>query len=246
MVELLSHAGHLKRPSEEQLILARKINTLNEQFERLSPQAILERALEHELFKSICVVSSFGAESAVLLHMVSKIRPDLPVLMIDTGKLFAETLHYRTRLQHQLGLEDVRSIAPKSVDVEQHDPVGTLSGSNPDLCCDIRKTRVLQRAISGFGSWINGRKRYQSDTRSMMSIIERDGPRLKLSPLGNWKPEDIKAYSEQHELPTHPLVSQGYASIGCRPCTDRVRPGEDPRSGRWKGLDKTECGIHSD
>ncbi|GGY56534.1 phosphoadenylyl-sulfate reductase [Parvularcula lutaonensis] len=223
---------------------ALKIAALNERFEKLHPRDIIEEAVQDPFFGKMAVVSSFGAESAVLLHLVASVRPETPVLLIDTLKLFGETLQYQNRLQHSLGLEDVRICAPRKRDIEHHDPLGTLSASDPDKCCRIRKTDVLDRGLAPFDSWMNGRKRFQSSVRSVMSIVERDGTHIKLTPLANWSAEQIKAYHKEHELPPHPLLSRGYGSIGCYPCTSKVEEGEDDRSGRWRGLDKTECGIH--
>jgi len=118
--------------------------------------------------------------------------------------------------------------------------------TNPDLCCHIRKTEPLQRALAGFDAWLTGRKRFQNATRSDLPIFEADGPRIKVNPLATWSPVELKAYAVCHELPEHPLVAKGYPSIGCVPCTTRVQPGEDQRAGRWRGLDKSECGIHVD
>lgn len=231
--------------SAEGLEQAREISRLNDHYESLSPLEILEDALEREMFANSCVVSSFGAESAVLLHMIATIAPSTPVILIDTGKLFGETLSYCTQLQHRLALEDVRHAYPKRADIERMDPIGKLSGTAPDQCCQIRKSDVLERALKPFDSWINGRKRFQTDQRSLLSIVERDGERFKLTPLANWTPQEILRYHSEHELPDHPLLSKGYGSIGCFPCTSKIRPGEDPRAGRWEGIDKTECGIHT-
>lgn len=220
------------------------ISNLNDLYETMTPVQILEDVFARGVFGDIAVVSSFGAESAVLLHMVSRIRPDAPVLMIDTGKLFGETLQYRNRMQHLLGLEDIRACGPRRTELEDVDPMGTLSATDPDACCHVRKTLVLKRALKPFDTWINGRKRYQSDKRSMMSIVERDGERLKVNPLANWSAETIKVYMSEHDIPSHPLVEKGYRSIGCYPCTSKVAGEDNERSGRWAGLDKTECGIH--
>jgi phosphoadenosine phosphosulfate reductase len=246
MVEIINTA--VRSPAgdhQDRMARARAISKLNDRYEALSALEIIEDVAFSEDFGRLAVVSSFGAESAVLLHLTARVRPDMPVLMIDTGKLFGETLHYRTQLQHLLGLEDIRVVAPRRAELEEHDPLGTMSATDPDQCCAIRKTSVLKRALSNFDSWLNGRKRYQSDTRSLMSIVEADGPRLKVNPLANWTMEDIRNYMIEHELPHHPLIEKGYGSIGCRPCTSKVREGADPRSGRWQGLDKTECGIHT-
>lgn len=227
-----------------QIELAQQISSLNDEYEQMAPLDILEDALNRSLFGDSAVVSSFGAESAVLLHMIATVAPATPVLLIDTGKLFGETLHYATLLQHRLGLEDVRRIHPKRSDVERLDPIGKLSGNAPDKCCQLRKTDVLERALMPFQSWINGRKRFQSDQRSLLSIVEQDAERLKLTPLANWSAKEVAAYIGEHKLPAHPLLAKGYGSIGCFPCTSKVESGADPRSGRWSGIDKTECGIH--
>ena len=224
--------------------IARQLNVLSDRYEALTPVEIIRDALEQDLFDNCAVVSSFGAESAVLLHMIAQVDPGLPILIIDTGKLFGETLQYAALLQHKLGLEDIRHVAPRRNEVLEKDPLGKLSGTDPDACCLLRKTSVLQRALGPFDSWINGRKRYQTETRSMMSIVERDGDRIKLNPLANFGPSEISEYHRAHELPDHPLISKGYRSIGCFPCTSKVTDGENPRAGRWAGLDKTECGIH--
>ncbi|MEM9838521.1 MAG: phosphoadenylyl-sulfate reductase [Pseudomonadota bacterium] len=239
---------HIKPANNDPLAEAREIGrvlgALNERFEALHPHDILASAFEEQLFGEVAVVSSFGAESAVLLHLVAQVRPETPVIVIDTLKLFGETLQYRTQLQHALGLEDVRVYTPRRETLRTEDPLDTLSGTNPDRCCHIRKTEVLDRALKPFNTWINGRKRYQSQQRSVLSIVERDSAHFKLTPLANWSAEDIKSYHQQHELPSHPLLSKGYASIGCYPCTSRIEEGDSERSGRWPGMDKTECGIH--
>ena len=204
---------------------------------------IADAALTH--FKNrIAVVSSFGAESAVLLHLVASVDPAIPVIFLDTHKLFGETLRYRTRLQHHLGLEDVRVIGPRKCEVDSADPQGVLSMTDPDTCCDLRKTRPLSRALEGFDCWINGRKRHQTAMRSDLDILERDGARFKLNPLADWGRAQINAYISTHRLPAHPLIKENYLSIGCIPCTERAVDPDDARSGRWAGQTKTECGIH--
>ncbi|MDR3497136.1 MAG: phosphoadenylyl-sulfate reductase [Ancalomicrobiaceae bacterium] len=192
----------------------------------------------------IAVVSSFGAESAILLHLVAEVDKSVPVLFVDTDKLFGETLRYRDRLVDRLGLTDVRTLAPDPARIAGADPMGSLWLQNSDLCCQIRKVEPLARGLAGFDAWISGRKRYQSAARATIPLFEADGRRLKINPLAAWGPEQLVSYAAKHDLPEHPLVAQGYPSIGCMPCTDPVQPGEDARSGRWRGLDKTECGIH--
>jgi len=192
----------------------------------------------------VALVSSFGADSAVLLHLVAAVDPDLPVIFLDTGRLFAETLEYRTRLTEQLGLTDVRTVSPDPERLGESDPHRALWMTNPDLCCQIRKTEPLARALEGLDAWFTGRKRFQNAQRAALRLFEPDGRRVKVNPLANWSILDLKAYAERYDLPEHPLVAKGYPSIGCVPCTSRVAVGEDLRAGRWRGLDKTECGIH--
>jgi len=199
-----------------------------------------------ELFPgSIALVSSFGAESAVLLHLVSEIDPGLPVIFLDTGRLFPETFEYRTGLIDRLGLTDVRTVAPDPERLAAEDPHRALWMTKPDLCCHIRKTEPLARALAGFDAWFTGRKRFQSGVRAGLPVFEADGDRIKVNPLARWSASDLKDYAARHELPAHPLVFKGYPSIGCVPCTSRVQPGEDQRAGRWRGVEKTECGIHT-
>ena len=237
MVKSVSTSAQM--PPDE-LLLA-----LNVEYELMSTQDILKHAFTSDAFSRPAIVTSFGAESVVLLHIVSKIRPDTPVIFIDTGKIFGETLRYRDRLQHVLGLEDVRTVGPRQSEIDKKDPMGLLNQKSPDQCCDIRKTKVLERAMRPFNSWINGRKRFQSHTRSNLKIVERDGERLKLTPLANWTPQELKNYMLEHSLPQHPLVKQGYLSIGCFPCTSKVAATDDSRSGRWVGSSKSECGMHT-
>ena len=218
---------------------------LNARYETMSAQEILRHAIEQQFVGRITIVSSFGAESVILLHMISEIDPALPVIMLNTGKLFGETLRYRDRLQDKLGLMDVRAVGPDPRDLNAEDPKGALWQRDTDACCDVRKVRPQARAVEGFDALITGRKRFQTGTRATMNIIERDTDgRYKINPLANWDLNALKAYIETHNLPRHPLVKDGYLSIGCMPCTSRVEEGGDYRSGRWADSDKDECGIH--
>lgn len=192
----------------------------------------------------VALVSSFGAEAAVLLHMASRIDRDLPVLLVDTLMLFPETLEYQRTLAGALGLRNVQHVRPDAKDLEALDPADDLHRRDTDACCVIRKVAPLDRALRRFPVTISGRKRYQAATRARLDVFERDGARLKVSPLATWSPRDIAAYMDLHELPRHPLVARGYPSIGCAPCTTRVSAGEDHRAGRWRGTEKVECGIH--
>ncbi|WP_416908942.1 MAG: phosphoadenylyl-sulfate reductase [Polymorphobacter sp.] len=202
----------------------------------------LEAALTGPLAGQIALVSSFGAESAVLLHLVSQIDPATPVIFLNTLKLFPETLAYRDALAARLGLTNIQSHQPG--DISAHDPDGTLWSRDPDSCCFLRKVVPLDAALAPFAGWINGRKRYQLQGRATVPTAELDGPHLKLTPLAHWTAQDIAGHMKAHALPAHPLVARGFASIGCAPCT---APGtaDDPRSGRWAGAPKSECGIHT-
>jgi phosphoadenosine phosphosulfate reductase len=205
---------------------------------------LLVPLIEREFRRRIALVSSFGAESAVLLHMVAQIDRSVPVISLDTEKLFAETIAYRAWLIDCLGFTDVRIIKPDAGSVQLLDPGGSLHRHSPDLCCRIRKVEPLQRALSGFGAWISGRKRYHGGLRACIPTLEMLDGRLKVEPLARFSARDIDAYLDRYDLPRHPLVAQGYRSIGCAPCTIRGGTTDNPRAGRWAGLGKTECGIH--
>jgi phosphoadenosine phosphosulfate reductase len=201
-------------------------------------------AMNREFKGKLAVVSSFGSESAVLLHMLAQADPTVPVIFLNTGKLFGETLRYRDRLQDLLGLTDLRVIAPHPADVKRLDPEGTLWSRDPDKCCALRKVWPLQRALEPFEAQMTGRKRFQTAARSAIQTIELADGRFRINPLANFGREELAAYIAAYNLPQHPLVADGYLSIGCMPCTERVKQGEDYRSGRWAGIDKEECGIH--
>ena len=190
------------------------------------------------------LVSSFGADSAVLLHLVLDAAPGTEVVFVDTGKHFPETLAYRDRLAAHLSIRTLTVVTPGPEAVQRTDPFGGLHLTDPDACCDLRKTRPLHGLLRGYDSWITGRKRAQAASRAALGLIEADGAQVKINPLAGWTPADIEAHLDRHALPRHPLVAQGYPSIGCGPCTSPCAPGEDPRSGRWRGRAKTECGIH--
>ncbi len=194
----------------------------------------------------IALLSSFGAESAVLLHMLSEVDRHIPVIFLDTHKLFPETLLYRDRLVRELGLKDVRVVAPNVADIESQDPAGSLHLSNPDACCHIRKTLPMEKAFQGFDVMISGRKRFHGATRTDLQSISFDKSRIKIEPLAAFSPLDLQTYMVQHHLPSHPLKLAGYHSIGCAPptCTSMGGSADNPREGRWMGQEKSECGIH--
>ena len=220
---------------------------LNRMFRGASTQDMLEAVIRDNLAGDLAVVSSFGAESAVLLHLIAGVDPKVPVLFLDTGKHFAETLAYRDHLVARLGLNLV-VLAPDPADLANRDETGLRWSYDPDGCCEIRKVRPLEKALTNFDGSFTGRKAFQSSTRANLPRFEIDTSdaqgRLKINPLIDWDAGQIEGHFIQHDLPRHPLIAQGYPSIGCSPCTTQVAPGEDPRSGRWKGWDKTECGIH--
>lgn len=222
-----------------------RVAELNDRYRHHAAVAVLERALKDPAVGNVSLVSSFGAESVVLLHMVSVIAPGTPVLFIDTQMLFPETLEYQRTLADKLKLTDIRSIVAADAALALDDPDGTLHQFSTDACCALRKTVPLENALREFDAWITGRKRYQGSTRADINFFEVETPtRIKINPLAMWGREDLEEYMVENRLPRHPLVAKGYPSIGCAPCTSPVKPGEDPRAGRWRGAAKTECGIH--
>ncbi|WP_045391060.1 phosphoadenylyl-sulfate reductase [Falsirhodobacter sp. alg1] len=225
--------------------IATRAAHLNNRYRHHSATSVMELALRDRDVGRTALVSSFGAESVVLLHMVSVLAPNLPVLFIDTQMLFPETLAYQAEVADKLGLTNIITIRADQAAVEFDDPDGTLHQFSTDSCCALRKTVPLEAALSGYDAWITGRKRFQSGTRAALEFFEPDTDhRMKINPLAMWGREDIADYMVNNRLPRHPLVAQGYPSIGCAPCTSPVAPGEDPRAGRWRGSNKTECGIH--
>ncbi|TYL74812.1 phosphoadenylyl-sulfate reductase [Bradyrhizobium cytisi] len=210
-----------------------------------APAEIIAAALKTVGRDQLAVVSSFGTESAALLKVMADVDPAIPVIFLDTGWLFEETLAYRDTLIAKLGLRDVRSIKPLEEALKRDDPDQELWFSNPDACCRIRKVEPLARALKPFSAWINGRKRFQGGVRADIPVVEVDGGRLKFNPFANVSREEIKDIYARAKLPQHPLQASGFMSVGCMPCTSRTTEGEDERAGRWRGRAKTECGIHT-
>ncbi len=221
---------------------------LNRLFRGSDTAELLRSVIKDSLAGDLAIVSSFGAESAVLLHLVAQVDPAIPVLFLDTGKHFPETLAYRDELVAKIGLTNLVILTPEDAEVESKDESGLRWSYDPDGCCEIRKVKPLAKAMAQYDASFTGRKSFQSETRANLPRFEVDTSdeqgRLKINPLIDWDAQQIKAYFEEHDLPRHPLIAQGYPSIGCSPCTSQVAEGEDPRSGRWKGWDKVECGIH--
>ncbi len=220
---------------------------LNRMFRGSETEEWVSAVLRDGLAGDVAIVSSFGAESAALLHLVSRIDPSVPVLFLDTGKHFAETLAYRDELADRFGLNLV-NLYPDLDDLKTRDETGLRWSYDPDGCCELRKVRPLAKALATYDASLTGRKAFQSSTRANLPRIEIDTSdeqgRLKINPLIDWDADRIAAYFEEHDLPRHPLVERGFPSIGCSPCTRPVGEGEDPRAGRWAGWDKVECGIH--
>ena len=210
-----------------------------------SPAEVIETALKTVGREHLALVSSFGTESAALLKVMADVDPSIPVVFLDTGWLFEETLAYRDTLIATLGLTDVRSIKPLEEALSRQDPERELWFSDPDACCRIRKVEPLARALKPFSAWINGRKRFQGGARAEIQVVEDDGAKLKFNPFANVSREEIEAIYRMAKLPPHPLVASGYLSVGCMPCSSRTAPGEDARAGRWRGQAKRECGIHT-
>lgn len=219
-----------------------RVARLNAQYAHSGATDVFTAALKS--FKKLAMVSSFGADSVVLLHLAAQINKDIPVLFIDTEMLFDETLRYQVRVSRMLGLTNVRVL--RAADLPKTDPDNQLHKTNPDACCHLRKTAPLNAALGEFDGWITGRKRHQSGTRARLNMFEVEvaTQRIKVNPLALWNSDDMARYMAAVQLPRHPLVAKGYPSIGCAPCTTPVAPGEDPRAGRWRETKKEECGIH--
>lgn len=234
----------LSHPAEPRGISRERYAVLRAQGEALNAHDLLRLAIESFSGK-IAIISAFAAESVVLLHQVAQIDPTAPILFLNTHKLFGETMRYRDRLQETLGLTDIRSVGPHPDDRRALDPEGTLWSRDPDACCHFRKVVPLRRALAGFDAIVTGRKRFQTAERATMHKVELVEGRVRFNPLVDWSLPELIAYMDEHRLPKHPLINDGYPSIGCIPCTRRVAAGEGYRDGRWAGSDKVECGIHT-
>lgn len=233
------------RSPSAKIKLNNEVARLNARWRSLQAERVLRMAIFEEFPGRIAVSSSFGAEAAVLLHLVAKVYRAVPIVFLDTGMHFPETIEYRDTLIKDLNLRDVRNLEPSDVEVSQEDSMGKLHLSDQTKCCNLRKVRPLQTALKNYDAWITGRKRYQNSMREELPIFEQDKTgKIKVNPLANWSQSDVKTYAELHRLPQHPLMEKGYPSIGCQPCTTPVSEGEDPRAGRWRDSQKTECGIH--
>ncbi len=196
--------------------------------------------------------TSFQGAGLAAMHAAYQAGYRFPVFTIDTGLLFPETLHLKSQIEAKLGIV-IESLVPESTVEQQEAELGPrLWHRQPDLCCSLRKVIPLQNKLNQLDVWITGLRRAQSGGRSKTQIVElykfdvlRDRCILKLNPMANWSRDEVQAYLRKHEIPTNPLLEQGYRSIGCMPCTRPVGEGDDERAGRWTGFDKSECGIHT-
>ncbi|MGE6697778.1 phosphoadenylyl-sulfate reductase [Hyphomonas sp. NPDC076900] len=225
---------------------AARLARLNAELRTASAQEILRAAISREWPGELTYVSSFGAESVVMLSLIAEVDPSLPIVFIDTGMHFPQTLDYKDEVIERLGLTGVREITPNETERKVLDPKNMLWKTDADACCALRKVRPLEPALEGFGAWITGRKRFHGGARMSLPVFEYADGRYKVNPLASWTQADVDAYLAEKNLPRHPLVSQGYPSIGCWPCTKPAADPSDPRSGRWAGQQKTECGLHVD
>ena len=223
-----------------------RLARLNGELRQASAQDILRAAISREWPGELTYVSSFGAESVVMLSLIAEVDPSLPVIFIDTGMHFPQTLDYKDEVIARLGLTGVREITPNETERKVLDPKNMLWKADADACCALRKVRPLEPALEGFGAWITGRKRFHGGARMSLPVFEFADGRYKVNPLASWTQADVDAYLAEKDLPRHPLVSQGYPSIGCWPCTKPAADPNDPRSGRWVGQEKSECGLHVD
>lgn len=222
--ELVSHVGAELELAPAEVIIEWAVATFGERF---------------------CVTSSMS--DAVLAHLASRVAPGIAVVFIDTGYHFPETIGTRDAVEAVLPLR-MLTVSPAQTPAEQDLSYGKdLFASDPDRCCALRKVEPLQRALSEYDAWATGLRRSESHHRVIAPVIGWDArkQKVKVSPLARWSDEQVEEYIERFGVLVNPLVQDGYPSIGCRPCTQRVAPGEDPRSGRWAGLAKTECGIHA-
>lgn len=233
-----------QKPRDAETEAQEEAASLDALYGHLSPQEIIGLSVRDHFTGGIAAVSSFGADSAVLLHMVAKVDRTLPVLFLETGKHFDETLSYRDALATDFGLTNVQMLTPNPLLLLRDDPNGNLHQTQADACCAIRKVEPLARGLEPYRAWFTGRKRFQSATRTAMPVFESVGPRIRINPMARWTTADLAGYMRIHALRENPLVAYGYLSIGCFPCTQPVQPGDDARSGRWAGHAKVECGIH--
>tara|TARA_B100000676_G_C17891947_1_gene739685 strand:- start:310 stop:1041 length:732 start_codon:yes stop_codon:yes gene_type:complete len=235
------------RPARKKMEFAEvQASELQRKYGYLDAPELLEVMIKKVFYGDITIVSSFGTEAAILLALVSDIDSSTPVVFVETGKHFPETLAYRDKIISTLKLTAVKSVAPSPIDLNVHDPDGDLWSKNPNLCCYLRKVISLEKALAGFNCWVTGRKQIHSGARTNLQKIDSLNGRIKINPLADWDQQRIKSEFTSRRLPLHPLSEKNYTSVGCLPCTRPTKSGEGYRDGRWSGIEKTECGIHND
>jgi phosphoadenosine phosphosulfate reductase len=221
------------------------LDAINRDLASATPEEILAWTWR-EFQPKVILTCSFQHDGVVLAHMLRDIAPAVPVVFINTGFHFPETLAYRDEIQRRFGIEllELNPIMPRAQFAAEHGL--DLYARDPDLCCHINKVEPLKRFLPGVRAWVNGRRRDQANTRKEIRCVEAfQGDLYKINPMASWTSKETFYYMDRHGIPTHPLFDQGYASIGCAPCTRPVVPGEDERSGRWAGTGKVECGLHT-
>jgi phosphoadenosine phosphosulfate reductase len=233
----------------ETLLSDQDVRSLNERLEDAHPREIVRWALLGSGLEPIAIASAFQAEGTCVMHMASEIRPDVPVLFLNTGFHFAETLALKERLAERLGLRVIDLVGAHTVESQTQEFGPRLYERDPDRCCQINKVEPMLGALRELGAWVTAYRRDSSPTRARAPIVDRyelEPGRwiVKVNPVATWSRRDVWTYLKEHDLPHNPLYDLGYASIGCAPCTRLQRPGEPERAGRWAGLSKWECGIH--
>lgn len=211
-----------------------------------SPREVIRWGLD-TFGDGLVMATGFGPSGIVLAHLLSKLRPEATVFYLDTDLLFPETLTLRDQLAERLGLTFTRVHSGVSLESQARHHGPELWADDPDRCCFLRKVLPLRRFLADKRAWITGLRRDQSAVRAQIETVEWDAAHrlVKLNPLAAWTADDVWSYIQMHDLPYNTLHDRGYPSIGCMPCTHPVARGEDERAGRWRGLNKTECGIHS-
>ncbi len=226
------------------LSLEAYVTQLNERFRSRPACAVLVHAINNDRIGPVALASSFGADSVVLIHMVAQLDRNVPVLFLDTRMLFQETLKYQRAVAADMGLNDIRVVRPDNEQLMARDTDHILHQTDQQACCNLRKIEPLTRVLAPFGGWITGRKRFQGERRAALEHFEVQDGRVKVNPLAQWRPEELRTYMLENHLPPHPLQEKGYSSIGCAPCTTPTHYGENSRAGRWRDTQKAECGIH--
>ncbi len=220
-----------------------EVKELNKEFHKSSPEEIIRKS--RNLFKDkIVYISSFGIESAIILHMISQIDKNFPIALLNTNFLFKQTLDYKNKLIKSLNLKNFVEIFPDNSKLQKDDPNNNLWKSDVEKCCELRKVKPLNKFLKKYNAWISGRKSYQGGERFDVQPFEFNNGKVVVNPLANFEKKFVLLYFNNNNLPKHPLVEEGYLSVGCTHCTFKPKNIEDPRSGRWINQTKTECGIH--